>query len=261
MDMRPVAETMGVGRAGLMCASKAYSGMWQGGNQWSGYDGYLSFFRHVAKLPIDYTAWDAWETLSLNSGPRVVHPEFCIISDRPELLTVDAENRPHAENGPFCRWRDGSALYSWHGVDVPAWIIETPHAITAATIDAEENAEVRRIMIERVGVENYIRSTSAEVIDHDERYGTLYRRKRKDDTDILMVEVVNNTANPDGSFDHYWLRVHPECRPMVTGSRQTMGEPQKLTALNAVASTWGMTGEEFDAGLRAGEKAGLRVRS
>jgi len=159
-DMRRRADSLGVGVAGLMCAEKP-CGMWQGGNQWSAYDSFLSFFRHVANLPIDYAAWDPWETLSLHSGPRIVHKDFCIISDRPEVLLIDEDNRPHCEDGPFCRWRDGSALYAVHGVYVPAWVIEHPGDITPAKIEEESNEEIRRIMIEKFGWTKYLDESGA----------------------------------------------------------------------------------------------------
>ncbi|MCC6716503.1 MAG: hypothetical protein IT555_01335, partial [Acetobacteraceae bacterium] len=196
-DMRALARNIGVGDFGLQCAAQAWK-MWHGGNQWSGYDSYLSFFRHVAELPIDYTAWDAWETLSLHSGPRIVHDKFCMISDRPALLTVDDQNRPHADSAPFCRWRDGSALYSVHGTRIPAWVIEQPDRLTVAAIDAEENVEVRRIMLDRYGWAKFMQDSGAKRIDHDERWGTLYRREIADDEPLVMVEVINRSPEPDG---------------------------------------------------------------
>jgi hypothetical protein len=58
-----------------------------------------------------------------------------------------------------------------------------------------------------------------------------------------MVKVVNSTPEPDGSFKDYFLRVHPELRPLLSNNR--MGEPQALTAHNAVASTFGKRGGEY----------------
>lgn len=153
-------KALGVGKDGLQCAQKAYQ-MWQGGNQWSAWDSMITFFRYIAKLDLDYTKWDAWETLSLHSGPRVVHKDFCIISDRPERLLVDAQNRPHCDDGPFCRWRDGSTLYSVHGVRVPAWVIEQPERVTARAVLDEQNAEIARVMRERVGTERFLTEAGA----------------------------------------------------------------------------------------------------
>ncbi len=162
---------------GLGCASYAWR-MWQGGNQWSGWSAYLSFFRHVAKLDIDYSKWQHWEALSELSGPRIMHADFCIISDRPSVLLVDSQNRPHCDDGPFCRWRDGTALYAIRGTRVPWWIVEHPEQITVASVDAEANAEVRRVMVERygrnagrpdglIGAAAYLKDAGAELLDED----------------------------------------------------------------------------------------------
>ena len=44
-----------------------------------------------------------------------MHEQFCIVSERPIVLTVDLESRPHNDTGPFCLWRDGTALYAGAG--------------------------------------------------------------------------------------------------------------------------------------------------
>ena len=75
----------------------------------------------------------------------------------------------------------------------------------------------------------------------------LWQRKWKDGRSILSVELTNSTAEPDGTRRNFFIGVHPECRPMrrrEDGSID-LGEPQKLTALNAVASTFGKTGSEY----------------
>ena len=211
------------------CAALAWK-FRQGGNHWSAWDSYLSFFQDIAGLELPgCQAYRHWRTLSERSGPRYVHKEFCIISDRPELLTVDAENRPHADTGPFCRWRDGTALYAVHGVRVKWWIMEHPEWITVAKIDAEENTEIRRVMVERYGPDRFIRDSRAQAIDHDERWGTLYRREIAGDEPLLMIEVVNRSPESDGTFRRYMLRVPPATK----------------TALEAVAWTFGMQTAEY----------------
>jgi hypothetical protein len=141
--------------------------MWQGGNQWSAWCSYLSFFRHVAQLPGLPATWDDYEVAAKRSGPRIMHAEFCIVSDRPERLLVDARNRPHCDDGPFCRWRDGFELYAIHGVRVPAWVVLHPERITVDSIKNESDAEVRRVMRERYGDGRYLTETGAKVIDAD----------------------------------------------------------------------------------------------
>jgi hypothetical protein len=241
--MREIAQRIGGPNAPfLLSCARSHGNMWNGGNQWGQYVSFLSFFRHVAGLQLDYSKWDHYEVLATLSGPRIMHHDFCMISDKPEALTVDEQNRPHNETGPFCRWRDGTSLYAVHGVYVPAWIIEHPETLTVDKIHAEENAEVRRIMIERYGLSRYVRDAQFEVLDADkDPLGQARRLLRRGDT--LVVELTNSTEDADGSRRMYHVPCHPELRPMLPDGG--LGDPQRLTALNAVASTYGLRGEEY----------------
>jgi hypothetical protein len=163
-DMVALADALGVEAFGLQCAARAYN-MWSGGNQWSGYDAYLSFFQDIAKLDIDYSGYQHWRTLAEHSGPRIMHPDFCMISDRPMTLTVDEQNRPHGENGPFCRWRDGTALYSWHGARVPAEWIEERATLDPNEVIKHDNVEVRAAGAALVGWPRMLSVLKAEVVD------------------------------------------------------------------------------------------------
>jgi hypothetical protein len=212
------------GKFGLNCAQMGWQ-QHQGGNQWSAFDSYISFFRHVAKLNLpEYEKWNAWETLSLYSGPRIMHPDFCMISDRPELLTVDEESRPHGDNAPFCRWRDGTALYAVHGARVPWWLIELPERLTAERVLSEENAEIRRVMMDLFGAARLLQESNATVLDHEEGVGTLRRIDVPDDEPLVMVEVINSSPEPDGEFRHYWLRVPPNIKTAKQAVAWTFGK-------------------------------------
>jgi hypothetical protein len=164
---------------------------------------------------------------------------------RPSLQT--SGDRLHSETGPAVSWPNGIGYWFWRGVRVPQFVVEEPTRITEEIIDDERNAEVRRIMINRYGPARY--AAGGEIIDHDEKWGTLRRRARPDDSDMWMVEVVNSGPEPNGSFRHYHLRIHPEIRPMLPDG--SLGEPQQPTALNAVASTFGFTGAKYAQELTA----------
>ena len=139
---------------------------------------------------------------------------------------VDQQNRPHSADGPSHRWRDGWELYYWHGVRVTRQIVMEPHTIAIDQVRAEENAEVRRVMIERMGYERYLRESNA-TLAHEDRYGKLWRAPRPDDTDIVMVEVINSTPEPDGSRNRYMLRVPPTIKTAHEAVAWTFGgEPQ-----------------------------------
>lgn len=138
-------------------------------------------------------------------------------------------------------FEDGFGVWSVHGVRLPKWIIEEPAGITTQAIESERNAEIRRVMIDKYGQAKYLVDSSAVEIHRDD-FGILYRKEIQDDEPLLMVKVVNSTPEPDGSFKDYFIRVQPELRPMLADK---LGEPQEMTAHNAVASTFGKRGEEY----------------
>ena len=153
---------------------------------------------------------------------------------------IASGRRLHNSAGPAIR-SDVENLYFWHGVMVPAFAVVKPEWITLKHIADEENAEVRRIFIERYGLTRYLVDSGAEKIAEDE-FGELYRSELPGDEPLVMVKVINSTPEPDGSSKPYFLRVHPEARLLL---KDGFGDSQKLTPLNAVASTFGLTGAEY----------------
>jgi hypothetical protein len=134
----------------------------------------------------------------------------------PAKVAIDDRYRLHCADGPAFVWLDDIRDHYWHGVHVPDYVIERPQEISIAGVDAETNVEVRRVMIERYrfgqdphGAAAYMRDAGGKSLDHDERFGTLWRREVKGDETIVVLEVINSTREPDGTFNHYWMRVPP----------------------------------------------------
>lgn len=94
-----------------------------------------------------------------------MHDEFCIVSDFPEVLLVDSENRPHCETGPSHRWRDGWSLYHWHGVKVPDHWIEDRTNLDPNEVIAAENVELRAAGAAICGWPKMLSVLKAKVID------------------------------------------------------------------------------------------------
>lgn len=167
---------------------------------WAPMCAYYAAMRDVLGLQLpQFQAYAAWEACAREGGFRVMHPEFCIVSDFPAEIHVDEQNRPHNDHGPSHRWRDGWALYHVHGVRVAEWIVEHPERITVQAIESETNAEVRRVMTERYGTARYLLDSGAVAVATDD-YGVLYRKEVPDDEPIVMVRVLNTTPEPDGSL-------------------------------------------------------------
>jgi len=174
-----------------------------------------------------------WE-LAQSAGWALPHQNICWVSERHHILSRDDRGRLHCNTGPACAYPDGWAIYAVHGVRVPRYVIEEPARIDVARIGAETNAEVRRVMIERYrhgenvsGSAAYVRDSGAKRLDHDERFGTLWRRDLPNDEPIVMIEVINSTPEPDGRFKRYWLRVPPDTKTAHEAVAWTFGVPAK----------------------------------
>ncbi|WP_375413063.1 DUF6745 domain-containing protein [uncultured Bradyrhizobium sp.] len=151
-----------------IASARRWHESYQGGNMWASYDCYLTACRGILGLELtSHAAYAYWEQAAIHGGFRVLHEEFCIVSDFPEVLLKDEENRPHCEAGPSHRWRDGWSLYHWHGTKVPAEWIEDRASLTPKIALSQQNMELRRAACEILGWANILRDLNASTIDCD----------------------------------------------------------------------------------------------
>ncbi len=114
---------------------------------------------------------------------------------------------PESCNGVGLRWR---------GVPVTPQIAFAPETLSGAGILAERNVELRRVMIERLGFEKFLREVSAKVIDEDRDPGgkrQLLRVLLPEDEPIVVVSVFCPSTGRQ-----YLVRVPPtmkSCRQAV----------------------------------------------
>lgn len=217
-----------------------------GGNQWCGAAQIISFSREVQGKPTENEEWLAYEQLAY-FGPRAMHPSFVLVAERPRYLRFDGADRRHSDTGPYVEWADGSCIFSWHGIEVPGRLVVSPETITIEEILNERNAEVRAVMMERFGWERFLVESKA-VGENTDDFGTLYSVEMPGlDEPMRFVKVVNATPEPDGTYRDYVLPVDPQLRPLPDAleGETEYGEPQALTARNAVASTFGLRGEHY----------------
>jgi uncharacterized protein DUF6745 len=149
---------------------------------------------------------------------------------RPSIFA--ASGRVHRRNGPAVVWASGERAWFWHGVEVPQWFVERPERITAIQIRNYPNLEVRRYMVELVGMERLINELGGELLAQDE-CGKLWGCRL--DGLYMAVEVENGTAEANGSRRRYFLAVPPWMR----------------TPREAVAWTYGLAPHEYDVVVRS----------
>jgi hypothetical protein len=213
------------GAFGIACAQRWYSA-YQGGNMWADYDCYLTACRDILGLQLpEHEKYTHWEQAAIHGGFRVMHEEFCIVSDFPEIIKIDAENRPHCEIGPSHCWRDGWCLYHWHGVKIPGEWIDDRKSLTPQIALTWKNIEQRRAACEILGWANILTALKSRVINQD--------------ADPEIGELVEVDL-PDSGPERF-LRV--KCG---TGREFALPVPPDMkTALQAQAWTWGVDEDAF----------------
>jgi hypothetical protein len=154
------------------------------------------------------------------------HENVLAISDRPEFIRRDDQNRLHCENGPAIRYRDGWSLYSWHGTTIPENWIEDRKSLTPVIALKEANIERRRAACEILGWSNILAALNAKTIDRD--------------GDPEIGELVQ-VSLPDLSTPAKFLRVR-----CGTGREFAIGIPPHINkALDAQAWMIGLEPKDF----------------
>jgi hypothetical protein len=219
-------------------AVRSTVGSLYGGSRWLGCSAWADYFSEVFSIPVERNYLE----LVQSCGCIWTLDGICFASERPSRLNLDDRRRLHSEVGQSIVYSSGWGLWHWHGVSVSKFVIEQPEMITLGCIQVEANVEARRVMIERYGQARYLVDSGAKLIHKDEM-GELYSTNVPGDEPLVMVKVMNSTPEPDDSRKPYFLRVHPECRPLLANGE--LGAPQPMTARSAVASTFGMTADEY----------------
>jgi hypothetical protein len=138
---------------------------------WFGWCCYLTAARDILGLKLEpHEVYAYWEQAAINGGSRWMHPKFCMVSDFPEILRVNARYQLHAEFGPSHRWRDGFSIWHLNGVRVERWMAELrPDDIDARKVLQIENVDQRREVIRRMGSERLVAQLDATVLDTETR--------------------------------------------------------------------------------------------
>lgn len=179
------------------------------------------------------------------------------ISDRPAELHLDARQRPHRLDGPAILYRDGWAIYAIHGIAVPREVIEQPSSITVRHIDEEKNVEVRRVLIERYGLDRYMKDSQAELL-HRDATGLLYRKQVTGDEPITMVRVLNSTPEAEGTLsrDEALVAFGEAAQAALRAPADARFKeymirvpPDMTKAHEAVAWTFGLAAEDYHPAL------------
>jgi hypothetical protein len=130
-----------------------------------------------------------------------------VVTPRPSALNRDAEHRLDADGELATAYPDGWGVYACHGVRLP----EKYGAVKRAEWKArwlleEQNAELRRVLIEQIGYERICQELEAKKLDSWREYELL----RIDDADVEPIMLCKMTCPSTGRI--HALRVPPDVK-------------------------------------------------
>ena len=146
----------------------------------------------------------------------------CIAVPRPAIHLN--RGRLHRPDGPAIEWTSGTSYWFWQGLHVPKRVAAQQSERGRLQVLARtRNLELRRLLLDRIGYERFLDIAGTQLIAQDD-FGKLWRCELQiDDEPHRVVEVVNATAEPDGSYRRFLLRVPPTTRTAGEGVAWTFG--------------------------------------
>ena len=196
------------------------------GNHEADWASYVDYFQ--GELSLDLSKGNGLIELAKTSGWVWIGADKAIIIDRPSHIRMDENNVLHAEDRPSILYRDGFAVYSWHGQRVPRDWIMNKESLTPEMALGQENTEMRRAACEILGWNKILDQLNYRLIEEDEdpMIGRLVEVDLPDAgaERFLMVRC--------GTGRDFAIPVDPLCN----------------TALAAQAWSYGLSSEEFGDG-------------
>jgi len=172
---------------------------------------FLLSIRNNMKSVDDQRVADMLLTVYSETAWMIPYENVCVISEKPLKFHINERVEFSHEEERALEFKDGFGIYSINGVTIPDFIIEDASKITAKLIKKEQNLEIRRIMIDRMGISKYLDEVRAKVLDMD----MIYVFKAGDDRTMPRALMLDDEGNKylvgtDGSTERvYYMRVPP----------------------------------------------------
>ena len=187
----------------------------------AGWIAFYDFFKRIGICDkkvfdqyVDFVTAGIWDCISFQN--------VSIVCRRPTAVRRDDRGFMHNSTGPAVEWADGYKNYAYHGVRVPEWVIENPEKINSELVLKEQNTEVRRCMIERMGYAKLMLQANPKILDIDKDAAGMPRRllkiDLKEDEPLVIVEV-----NCPSTNHNYMLRVPPQMKTCAESVAWTYG--------------------------------------
>ena len=127
--------------------------------------GFYDYFNNVVKLEKQTEKLKGLWIIAQSANWFIPHKNICWISERHDVCKLK-DGKIHADGGPAIHYPDGFSVWALNGVRVPQIIAETPtEKLDAKLLLKEQNAEVRREIVRKIGIERICQKLNAKMID------------------------------------------------------------------------------------------------
>ena len=134
---------------------------------------YVNFFREAAGLTEQTDKAEAHRLITESAGWFSPYTHICWITERHRRVCRNGRGQLHSHDGMAVEYPDGWGVWAWNGVRVNEQIILAPNTLTPKQIAKESNAQVRQVMVERVGIERVCQLFNAKSVDKQGTYELL----------------------------------------------------------------------------------------
>lgn len=175
----------------------------------SGWTAWCDYFQRIGIIEKGEYDFDKWRDFILKSGvfATCLYENVAFVCIKPCKVNRNSNGDLHSETQMAIYWRDGYGEYYLNGVSVEENIVLTPsNELDSKLILTEKNAEVRREIVRKIGVEKLCKDLGANVVD------------MKDNYELLDLNLGDNRIRPylkmiNPSIGTYHIEgVHPDCR-------------------------------------------------
>lgn len=124
------------------------------------------------------------------------------------------EGKLHNSRGPAVETVYGGRSYYWKGIYIPKKLWREANDMTLKEILKISNVELRRCILEKVGLEKF--NKEAEVLDKDHD-AKLMKIEIPNDEPVVFMRLLNSTQEENGVRKEYHIRVPPDTNSVRAG--------------------------------------------
>ena len=127
---------------------------------------FYDYFNQACNLTVQTEKLSGLIELAKNAGWTLPHLHICWVSERHSIVARNERGQLHSLTGPAVMYPDGWKIYALNGIRVSAELVETPaEELDPLLFAKEQNAEIRREILRKVGIDRLCAKLGTKVID------------------------------------------------------------------------------------------------